>query len=147
MRNLWLLPLLALAACATSASLPSVSIIGGGTWAFADRAAALRSGMAEGAPLVGERLDSTPSTSLHVLVIRDREPYHVHEKSDVTALVVEGEGYLETEAAQLPVKAGDVVVIPRGAPHAYVNTARGGSTLYASFSPPFVDGDRLPVAR
>lgn len=80
-------------------------------------------------------------------MIRDREPYHAHEKSDVTALVVEGEGYLETHGARLPVRAGDVVVIPRGAPHAYVNTARGGSTLYASFSPPFVEGDRVPVER
>lgn len=147
MRNLWLLSLLALAACATAAPTANVAIVGGGTWAFGDRAAALKAGMAEGAPLAGERLDGTESTSLHVLVIRDREPYHAHEKSDVTALVVEGEGYLETHGARLPVRAGDVVVIPRGAPHAYVNTARGGSTLYASFSPPFVEGDRVPVER
>lgn len=147
MRNLLLLPLLALAACATAAPQSTVSILGGGTWAFADRAAALRDGMAADAPLAGERLDGTGDSSLHMLVIRDREPFHRHDHSDITAVVIEGEGYLETHGERQPVKAGDVVVIPRGAPHAYVNTARGGSVLYASFSPPFVDGDRVPVER
>lgn len=48
MRNLWLLSLLALAACATAAPTANVAIVGGGTWAFGDRAAALKAGMAEG---------------------------------------------------------------------------------------------------
>lgn len=140
--GLWLL-----AGCATTtAPVPGqLVVIGGGSWAFAERAASLRAAMEADAPLAGELVEAVEHTGMHVLVVRDREPFHRHDHSDITAIVVEGGGYVETLGEPVPARPGDVIVIPRGAPHAFVNTARGGSVLYASFNPPAVAGDRVPL--
>jgi len=40
---------------------------------------------------------------------------------------------------------GDIVHIPRGAPHYFVNTAAEPTVAFVIFSPPFDGKDNIPV--
>ena len=52
-------------------------------------------------------------------------PYHLHHVQEEMFIVLEGEGTLRVAGELLPVKAGDVVVIPPGReyPHQFINTS------------------------
>jgi uncharacterized cupin superfamily protein len=52
-------------------------------------------------------------------------PYHLHHAQEELFVVLEGEGSLRVAGEMLPVRAGDVVVIPPGPdyPHQFVNTS------------------------
>ena len=52
-------------------------------------------------------------------------PYHLHHVQEEMFIVLEGEGTLRVAGEMLPVKAGDVVVIPPGPeyPHQFINTS------------------------
>jgi mannose-6-phosphate isomerase-like protein (cupin superfamily) len=63
------------------------------------------------------------SVSHHLVQVRDREKPHVHKMHDSTVVMVKGGGYLMMENRRLDLSAGDIVYIPRGAVHYFVNTA------------------------
>ena len=52
-------------------------------------------------------------------------PYHLHHMQEEMFIVLEGQGTLRVAGEMLPVKAGDVVVIPPGPdfPHQFINTS------------------------
>jgi uncharacterized cupin superfamily protein len=52
-------------------------------------------------------------------------PYHLHHVQEEMFIVLEGQGTLRVAGEMLPVKAGDVVVIPPGPeyPHQFINTS------------------------
>jgi uncharacterized cupin superfamily protein len=52
-------------------------------------------------------------------------PYHFHHAEEEMFVVLEGEGTLRVADELLPVRAGDVVVIPAGPeyPHQFINTS------------------------
>jgi uncharacterized cupin superfamily protein len=52
-------------------------------------------------------------------------PYHLHHAQEEMFVILEGEGTLRVAGEMLPVKAGDVVVIPPGRdyPHQLINTS------------------------
>ena len=86
-------------------------------------------------------------TSHHVVLIRDRETPHVHKKHDLTVVVLKGEGYLMLGKIRINLTRGDVLFIPRGNVHYFVNTYYKPSVALAAFSPPFDGKDTIPVKK
>lgn len=67
--------------------------------------------------------------SLVCIVGSEHEPLHTHT-SHVITWIVAGKGWLLTPATQLIATPGNLVVIPRGAPHCF-NCPIGGEVLLA----------------
>ena len=83
--------------------------------------------------------------SHHIVQVRGRELPHVHKMHDLTVTVLQGRGYLILEKERIDVTAGDVLFIPRGASHYFVNTHREPSVALAVFTPPFDGRDSIPI--
>jgi mannose-6-phosphate isomerase-like protein (cupin superfamily) len=83
--------------------------------------------------------------SHHIIQIRDREVLHLHKIHDGTVVVISGRGYLMMNDKRIGLSAGDVVYIPRGAAHFYVNTGIEPTIAFIVFSPPFDGKDNVPV--
>ena len=83
--------------------------------------------------------------SHHIVQIRDREPPHMHKTHDGTVVMISGRGYLMMSDKQIELSAGDIVYIPRGAAHFYVNTGVEPTIAFVVFSPPFDGKDNVPV--
>jgi quercetin dioxygenase-like cupin family protein len=90
-------------------------------------------------------LGRSQSASQHVVQIRDREVPHVHKVHDATVTMLRGEGYLILGKNRINLKAGDVVHIPRGVSHYFVNTASQPTVALAVYSPAFDGKDTYPV--
>jgi mannose-6-phosphate isomerase-like protein (cupin superfamily) len=85
--------------------------------------------------------------SHHVVQVRDREKPHMHKMHDGTVVMVKGRGYLMMDNGRIDLSAGDIVYIPRGAVHYFVNTAAEPAVAFVIFSPPFDGKDTLPVSK
>jgi len=85
--------------------------------------------------------------SHHLVQVRDREKLHVHKIHDGTVVMVKGGGYLLMENRRIDLSAGDIVYIPRGAVHYFVNTASEPTVAFVVFSPPFDGKDTVPVEK
>jgi mannose-6-phosphate isomerase-like protein (cupin superfamily) len=83
--------------------------------------------------------------SHHVVQVRDRESPHLHQTHDGTVMLVSGHGYLMMAKKRIELSAGDIVYIPRGIVHYYVNTAPQPSIAFVVFSPPFDGRDNIPA--
>jgi quercetin dioxygenase-like cupin family protein len=90
-------------------------------------------------------LGRSQSASQHVVQIRDREIPHLHKVHDATVTMLRGEGYLILGKKRINLKAGDVVHIPRGVPHYFVNTASQPTVALAVYAPAFDGKDTHPV--
>ena len=84
-------------------------------------------------------------TSHQVVQIRDREAPHMHRTHDATVLIVRGGGYIVMGGRRITLTAGDIVHIPRGMPHYYVNTELEPTAALVVFAPPFDGKDNVPV--
>ena len=82
-------------------------------------------------------LGRSPSASQHVVQIRDREFLHVHKLHDATVTMLRGQGYLVLDKKRVNLKAGDVIHIPRGIAHQYVNTSGEPTVALAIYAPPY----------
>jgi mannose-6-phosphate isomerase-like protein (cupin superfamily) len=85
--------------------------------------------------------------SHHVVQVRDREKPHIHKLHDGTVVMVKGHGYLMMDNRRIDLSAGDVVYIPRGAVHYFVNTGGEPAVAFVIFSPPFDGKDNVPIAK
>jgi mannose-6-phosphate isomerase-like protein (cupin superfamily) len=85
--------------------------------------------------------------SHHLVQVRDREKPHVHKIHDGTVVMVKGHGYLMMENRRIDLSVGDIVYIPRGAVHYFVNTASEPTVAFVVFSPPFDGKDTVPVEK
>ena len=85
------------------------------------------------------------TVSHHVVQVRDRESPHIHKDHDLTVTVMRGQGYLMLGTRRIDVTVGDVVFIPSGTIHYFVNTDSQPSVALAVFSPPFDGKDTIPV--
>jgi mannose-6-phosphate isomerase-like protein (cupin superfamily) len=85
--------------------------------------------------------------SHHLVQVRDREKPHIHEVHDGTVVLMRGRGYLMLENRRIDLSAGDIVYIPRGAVHYFVNTASEPTVAFVVFSPPFDGKDTVPVVK
>jgi mannose-6-phosphate isomerase-like protein (cupin superfamily) len=81
--------------------------------------------------------------SHHLVQVRDREKPHVHKLHDGTVVIVKGEGYLMMENRRIDLSTSDIVYIPRGAVHYFVNTASEPTVAFVVFSPPFDGKDTV----
>lgn len=96
-------------------------------------------------PFAGQEITRHTNASEHIVVVRTREPYHTHTHSDIAGVVLAGHGSLLMPHGIVPLASGDMISIPRGTPHAFINSGKHNAVLYAVFTPPFVAGDRQPV--
>lgn len=106
--------------------------------------------LAENKPAESENIRVVPlyrsERSTNVLVqVRDREPLHRHIDSDITVFLLRGEGELRIGKQIYPVKSGDVMHIPRGAVHAYINRGSEPAAALVVYSPAPGPKDRLLV--
>ncbi len=92
-------------------------------------------------------LGNGQTVSNHIVQVRDREVPHIHKDHDLTVMVVKGQGYLILEKERLDLTVGDVLFIPRGAVHYFVNTYGEPSVALAIFSPPFDGKDTIPSSQ
>jgi len=83
--------------------------------------------------------------SHHVVQVRDRESPHFHKEHDLTVVVLRGGGYLMFDKERVDLAAGDILFIPRGVAHYFVNTFPQPSVALAVFTPPFDGKDTIPV--
>ena len=84
--------------------------------------------------------------SAQVLVqVRDREPLHYHADSDITVFLLRGRGQLRLGPRTHAVKAGDVLHVPRGAIHAYINQGPEVGVAVVSNSPAPGPNDRVLI--
>lgn len=55
---------------------------------------------------------------LNVVQVENRTlDFHIHEQSDELFYVIEGRFYLELEDGQIEMKAGDILIVPKGTKH------------------------------
>lgn len=92
-------------------------------------------------------LARTPHSATILVQVRDREPLHYHADADITVSVLKGEGTLHVGGKAHAVKAGDVMVVPRGAVHAFVNKGPGVGVALVSYSPAPGPNDRVLVPK
>lgn len=85
------------------------------------------------------------TVSHHVVQVRDRESPHIHKAHDLTVTVMRGQGYLMLGTRRIDLTVGDVVFIPSGTIHYFVNTHSQPSVALAMFSPPFDGKDNIPA--
>lgn len=90
-------------------------------------------------------LGRSASASQHVVQIRDREFLHVHKLHDATVTMLRGQGYLVLDKKRIDLKAGDIVHIPRGVPHQYVNQGGQATVALAVYAPAFDGKDTHPI--
>lgn len=91
-------------------------------------------------------LGRSATASQHIVQIRDREILHVHKLHDGTVILLRGQGYLVLADKRIDLKAGDVIHIPRGVAHQYVNGAGEPTVVLAVYAPAFDGKDTHPVA-
>jgi len=85
--------------------------------------------------------------SHHLVQIRDREAPHLHKKHDLTVMLLKGQGYLILEQKRIDLIRGDILFIPRGSAHYFVNTFSEPSVALAVFSPVFDGKDSIPEGK
>jgi len=84
--------------------------------------------------------------SKHVLVqVRDREPAHVHTDSDITVWLLRGHGVMHVGGKEHPVKAGDIIHVPRDVVHHYVNQGPETGAALVVYSPAPGPDDRVLI--
>ena len=101
--------------------------------------------LAPGENIKVANLGRSASASQHIVQIRDRETLHVHKLHDATVTLLRGQGYLILGNQRINLKAGDIIHIPRGLVHQYVNTANDPTVMLAVYSPPFDGKDNYPL--
>ena len=80
-------------------------------------------------------LGGTKNASHHLVRVRDREPYHLHAEHDLTVFVLSGHGDIIIDGTTRACTIGNVLFIPRGVPHAFVNKSDKVAVAYAVFTP------------
>jgi quercetin dioxygenase-like cupin family protein len=80
-------------------------------------------------------LRATHEASFHVLRLDGAEQAHVHDRNDLTVVVLSGGGTLHLGEAALAVRPGDVLTIPRGATH-WLDSGGAPTQVYLICTPP-----------
>jgi quercetin dioxygenase-like cupin family protein len=99
-------------------------------------------------PAREENIKTTPlfrnERSASVLLqVRDREPLHRHIDSDITVFMLRGKGEIRIGGLTHAVKAGDIIHIPRGVIHAYINRGAEPGAALLVYSPAPGPKDRI----
>jgi quercetin dioxygenase-like cupin family protein len=100
----------------------------------------------EGAEIRADLVERTAGASLHVVQVRGRERPHRHVQHDLVVQVLRGEGVLTLDGARLPMRPGDVALVPRGTPHWFAAAPGATAVALVTFAPPLDAPDSVPVA-
>jgi quercetin dioxygenase-like cupin family protein len=92
----------------------------------------------------GIQLLQQPAVSHFLVQIRDREQPHIHREHDATIVMLSGRGRLVLKDRILIAREGDVLFVPRGAVHYYVNDGPEPTVVLAVFTPTY-DGKDAEV--
>jgi quercetin dioxygenase-like cupin family protein len=101
--------------------------------------------LAPGENIKVANLGRSASASQHIVQIRDREILHMHKLHDGTVTMLRGQGYIVLADKRINLKVGDVIHIPRGVTHQYVNGASEATVVLAVYAPAFDGKDTHPV--
>lgn len=99
-----------------------------------------------GEAIRADLVERTAGASVHVVQVHGSERPHRHVEHDLVVVVLRGEGVLTLGGEEIPMRAGDTVLVARGAPHWFA--AEPGTTAVAlvTFAPPLDAPDSVPVA-
>lgn len=86
-------------------------------------------------------------TSHHLVILRNREPLHRHDRHALTVLVLRGDGAMSIDGEERLVGAGSLIHVPRGSVHAFINQSPEPAVAYVIYAPPFDGTDRQLAAR
>ena len=108
----------------------------------------LASVLAKSPPAKGEAFKVMPvaqgqDTSVTVVRALGELPTHFHESREEVVYVVRGGGTMLLGNEKRPVKAGDILHIPRRVPHGFVNGAKRETVVVSVMAPPFDGKDRI----
>jgi quercetin dioxygenase-like cupin family protein len=92
-------------------------------------------------------LGETREVSDHLVQIRDREELHTHDAHDLTVFVYRGHGTMRVGTETFPLRAGDVLFIPRGVVHAFGNESHAPAVAIVAFTPAFDGKDTVPAKK
>jgi len=92
----------------------------------------------------GVQLLQQPAVSQFLVQIRDREQPHIHQEHDATIVMLRGRGRLVLKDRILIAREGDILFIPKGTVHYYVNDGQEPTVVLAIFSPAY-DGKDAEV--
>src|SRR5262249_34712732 len=101
--------------------------------------------IAADAKIRADEIARTPTASVHAVQVRGGETPHRHAQHDLTVTVLEGEGVLTIDGTTRTLRAGDVAVVPRGAPHWFVRTGGQIAVALVVFTPPLDHPDTVPL--
>jgi mannose-6-phosphate isomerase-like protein (cupin superfamily) len=87
----------------------------------------------------GERSQTTMMTLAPADATGDKA--EAHEKSDQVLLILEGELTGEVSDQRPHLKKGDVIIVPAGAKHRFVNRAKKPAVTFNVYSPPAYPAD------
>jgi quercetin dioxygenase-like cupin family protein len=79
-----------------------------------------------------------------VSIGKPEEP-HIHQKSDLIVIILEGEGEINIEGEKKYVEKGDIIFIPKNKVHFFVNKGVNSALALVISSPPLQKDDYLPV--
>lgn len=89
------------------------------------------------------KLRETPEASFQIVRLNTAEKPHVHQRHDLTVFILRGRALMHLDNKEIPVRAGDVIDIPRGIPHWVENKSKAPSEVYAIFTPAFDGKDTV----
>jgi len=75
--------------------------------------------------------------------VREREPRHYHADSNITVFMLEGQGVLHVGNQSFDMTVGDSALVPRGAPHYFVNRGAAPAAALVIYAPPPGKNDRV----
>jgi len=101
--------------------------------------------LAPGAEIRADEVARSDAASLHLVQVRGREKPHRHERHDLVVQVLRGAGVLHLGDEQLPMRAGDVVLVRRGMAHWFAADAGASALALVTFAPPLDAPDSTPV--
>ena len=79
-----------------------------------------------------------------VSIGKAEEP-HIHQKSDIIVILLEGEGEMNIDGEKKYVEKGDIIFIPKNKAHFFVNKGINPALALVISSPPLQKEDYLPV--
>lgn len=85
------------------------------------------------------------TSSSHLVIIRKEEKLHTHNKHELVAILLKGQGVFTLGRRQIHLKPGAILSIPRGVPHGFQNQSAEPAVAYAVFVPAFDGKDTVPV--
>ena len=80
-------------------------------------------------------LDRDNTSSYHLVQLRTKERLHRHNMHDGKVLIWKGGGTLLLDGKPVTLKERDVVEIPRGVPHCFINESGGPTIAVVQFTP------------